>query len=346
MSQVQLEREVLLDEVVFRYPDHIIQVRIPLPLALKYVNAYILRNEDNTYTVIDPGMNTPEACATWDKTMAVLGINYDDFTRIVLTHQHPDHYGLAGWFQQRSGRARVWMSKAAHEYALSMWANERPLPRAIVELYALHGVPEDHLSAIKDNFEGTIPRVLPHAQEVEYIEHGQRITFGNRQWQLIDAPGHARGQILFYDESTSTMMCGDQVLPTITPNVAYVPGRDEHQDPLAMFMNSLHSLRTMKVERAYPGHRWPFASWQERIDQLLKHHDQRLEQIVKLLSDCDMKQAVAYELCLQLFGEAITNNPHHLRFAMAETLAHLFMLRTLNRVSLNKGGEWQLGGAH
>lgn len=311
---------VLLDGTVNCYAEGIIQVRIPLPFSLKYVNSYLLENVDGEgYTLFDPGLHTPEAVEVWQQVLPLLAIEYQQIHTIVLTHQHPDHYGLAGWFQQRTG-AKVLISQQSHEYALGMWDGERPLATKIVQLFAEHGMPVHDQQAVKNNFDQFVYRVLPHPQ-VEYIEAGQQMVIGRYQFELIDAPGHARGQLCFYDAPSRIILCGDQVLPRITPNVSYVPGEDA--DPLARFIQSLEQLATLDVAIAFPGHRQPFTMFQQRIHELVEHHQQRVVQIKTIISQ---QACTSYELCLALFGEQIVNNPHHLRFAMAETLAHVIYM--------------------
>ncbi|MBD3917710.1 MBL fold metallo-hydrolase [Paenibacillus sp. PR3] len=310
-----------------------IQVKVPLPFSLKYVNAYLVPEQEGSgYTVIDPGLHTPEALAAWEFVLANLGLTFTDIIRIVLTHQHPDHYGLAGLFQQRSG-APVWISRASQQYAERMWGPNRVLADELIEVFRLHGMPNELRQGIKDNLESFVPMVTPYPA-VTYMEAGQPFRFGGIDWTTIEGNGHAEGQILFYDEASGIIVCGDQVMPDITPNVSVVPG--ETEDPLEAFLVSLQQLSKLEVSLALPGHRESFVDFTGRCEGLIAHHARRLDKMVVLLQEQQGAEATGFAMCELLFGGRITLNMHNLRFAMAETLAHLVRLEKQGRVELLK----------
>ncbi|GMK38441.1 MBL fold metallo-hydrolase [Paenibacillus sp. CCS19] len=314
-----------------------IQVKVPLPFSLKYVNAYLVPEPDGGYTVIDPGLHTPEAIAAWELVLERHGLTFRDIARIVLTHQHPDHYGLAGLFQQRSG-APVWISRASHRYAERMWGTNRPLADQLVETFRLHGMPAELRQGIKDNLESFVPMVTPYP-EVTYMEAGQPFRLGGIDWTTIEGNGHAEGQILFYDEASRVIVCGDQVMPGITPNVSVVPG--ETEDPLEAFIDSLQQLSKLDVALALPGHREPFTDFVGRCEGLIAHHERRLDKMIDLLQEQPEAKATGFAMCELLFGSRITLNMHNLRFAMAETLAHLVRLEKQGRVTLlERNGQY------
>jgi len=315
---------------VKRWPNGWLQVKVPLPFALKYVNAYVVPEPEGGYTLIDPGLNTPEAVAAWNEALEQEGIRDEEIVRIVLTHQHPDHYGLAGLFQQRSG-APVWMTKPSHRYALRMWGEGRTLGAKLTEAFERHGMPSELREGIADNLESFVGNVSPQP-EVTYMEAGQPFRFGGIDWTTLDAPGHASGQILFYDAASRTIVCGDQVMPDITPNVSIVP--DESDDPLAAFLDSLRQLGELDVALAFPGHREPFEDFSGRCSELIRHHERRLDKIAQLLQEQEDRSATGFEMCELLFSARLRTNMHNLRFAMAETLAHLVCLEQQGRIEL------------
>ncbi|MHA7964287.1 MBL fold metallo-hydrolase [Paenibacillus sp. CAU 1782] len=294
------------------------QLKVPLPFSLKWVNSYIVPDGEG-YTVIDPGLHTEEALSVWGEAMAELGIGWSDITRILLTHQHPDHYGLAGYFQQQSG-AIVNMTERSHRYALRLWNANSEYPKAIDALFNRHGMPGELRDAIGSNLDGFIAMVSPQPQ-VTYVEAGSTLAMNGSNWELIDAPGHAFGAVCLYEPQQRWMICGDQVLPRITPNISLVPG--EESDPLQHFLTSLSTLAHVEVDLALPGHMNPFTGFRERIGELQNHHARRLEGIQDMLSE---KESTAFEVCEALFGVRLRDNPHNLRFAMGETLAHLVHL--------------------
>ncbi|QAY68277.1 MBL fold metallo-hydrolase [Paenibacillus protaetiae] len=299
------------------WEDGWIQVKVPLPFSLRWVNSYVLPEQDG-YTVIDPGLHTEEAVAAWDEVMSRFGFGYGDIRQIVLTHQHPDHYGLAGYFQKRSG-APVYLTAQAHAYTQRMWGEGGTLAGELAALFREHGMPAELTHSIEQNLESFKPLVSPQPQ-VTYIQAGQTMAFGGLEWSLIDAPGHARGALVFYNAGRKIALCGDQVMPRITPNVSVVPGEDA--DPLASFMDSLAGLESLGVKLAFPGHRDPFDGFAKRTAELRQHHERRLAQMLEQLYEPHN----GFELCELHFGERLRTNPHNLRFAMAETLAHLYYL--------------------
>ncbi|MFD0962287.1 MBL fold metallo-hydrolase [Paenibacillus chungangensis] len=307
-----------MSRYIIQLPEGWLQVKAPLPFSLKWVNSYVIP-EHKGYTIVDPGLRTDETIAVWREVMEERGILWADISRIVLTHQHPDHYGLSGYMQERSG-APVYMSSRAHAYARRLWGEDSDYPGALETLFLQHGMPDALVGDITRNLSEFVSRVSPQPV-VQYIEAGDELRLGDRLWQLIDAPGHAFGGLCFYQRELRWMICGDQVLPHITPNVSVVPG--EERDPLGCFLQSLEELKAWEVSLALPGHRDPFTGFRERLEQLQGHHDRRLAAMEELLRNSAMN---AFELCESSFGSHLRRNPHNLRFAMAETLAHLFHL--------------------
>lgn len=302
-------------------------MKVPLPFSLKYVNSYLLHDERG-YTIVDPGLHTPEAVQAWQEALDANGIAIGSIHTIVLTHQHPDHYGLAGWFQEQTGGAPVYISEASYAYTQRLWGSDAGASFAadLTELYEAHGMPQPVLDEIAPHLDSFIPKVSPQPK-VTFLEAGQTIEMGGLSWQTIDTPGHAKGQLCFYASDVKRMLVGDQVLPDITPNISVVPGDGE--DQLEQFLDSLEQIRKLEVELAFPGHRDPFTNYKERIEQLIAHHERRLTQMYSLIQ---AGANTGYTLCMQLFGERIAGNTHNLRFAMSETLAHLFHLEKCGRI--------------
>jgi len=311
-------------QAVTQWEGGILQVKVPLPFSLRWVNSYLI-DEGDGYTLIDPGLRTEEAERLWTAVLEQQQISIDQIRAIILTHQHPDHYGLAGWFQLQSG-APVYMSAQSHAYAVRLWGPQSSFGAELTSLYAEHGMPELQLKQITPHLESFVARVSPQPK-ITLLAAGETITFGGQKWQTIDAPGHARGQLCFYSPEQKWMFCGDQVLPHITPNISVVPGEDE--DPLQRFMDSLIDLQQFDVELAFPGHRDPFTDFRERTEALIAHHERRLDQIVELLTGVSI---TAFEVCEAMFGARISGNAHQLRFAMSEALAHLYHLDRKARV--------------
>ena len=297
------------------------QVRVPLPFLLRYVNSYVFIGSDGL-TVIDPGLRTAEALACWDEALARLGASKRDIRRIVLTHHHPDHIGLAGLFQQESG-AETLLSVDGVRQAESMWSGERPMGRMLPEAFARHGMDDETVALIREHMAGFVQLVSP-LPRTSPLEDGDRVSLGDELFTAIHTPGHAWGHMMLLHEESGELLCGDHVLPKITPNIGWLPGVDE--SPLASYIAALRSVAALPVTRAYPGHREPFDDWAGRCRELLAHHEERLAAFAAAVSS----RCTAYEACRRTFGSRLS--PHQLRFAMAETLAHLFWLRDAGRL--------------
>ncbi|KKO54299.1 MBL fold metallo-hydrolase [Paenibacillus sp. DMB20] len=306
----------------------ILQVKIGLDNPLRWVNSYILPGDGGDVTLMDPGPRTRSSEREWEAALSALGLSPRHISAIVLTHHHPDHYGLAGWFQERSG-ARVWMSERAHGEAGLMWGEGSRMGERLPAFFAEHGMPEPWLSRLPEHLDGFVPQVTPKP-EVTYLREGMPIRMGGRDWLPVQTAGHAPGHLAFHHEDSGVLLCGDAVLPQISPNVSLVPGSDA--EPLRLYLEGLRRLRALHVRAAYPGHRHPFTHFRERIDALLAHHEERLDIIAGMLSAAG--SLTAFEVCTALFGDKL--GIHQMRFAMCEALAHLAELVRRGRAEMRE----------
>ncbi|SFB39820.1 Glyoxylase, beta-lactamase superfamily II [Cohnella sp. OV330] len=327
-----------------RHANGIVQLRLPLPFALKQVNAYLLQADDG-WTVVDPGLRTQEAEAAWETFMAQAGIEWRDIARIVATHYHPDHYGLAGWLQART-RAEVWLSETAGFYARRLWGGDETFSAELVAAFRAHGLPEPLCAGVLANLESVKRQVLPHPARTRTIRAGDMLSFGGARWEAIGGEGHAPGHLAFYDRERLIMLCGDQVLPDITPNIGWMAGGDP--DPLGSYLSSLDRMAACEVVTANPGHREPFARYGTRVAELRDHHARRLVRMAALAAELaarDKGRFAAFAMCEALFGERIGGNPHNLRFAMAETIAHLERMTFEETLVRDRGSDAAAGAS-
>jgi glyoxylase-like metal-dependent hydrolase (beta-lactamase superfamily II) len=317
---------------VIEHEGGIVQVKVPLPFPLRWVNGYLIKGCGG-YTLIDPGLHTAEAEDCWNVVLRERGAGYPDIERIVLTHHHPDHYGLAGWMQERSG-APVLMSSIGYRQTLLLWGEGTPMTAALAELFAEHGMDAETCGAMTEHMNGFMPQVTPQPQ-VTFLEAGETVRLGDEVYEAIHTPGHAAGHLIFYNAGERRLFCGDHVLPHISPNISWMPGVEDN--PLASFLTSLKDVAQLAVDRAYPGHREPFARFAERALELTAHHEERLELMLGRL----VEPLSAYALCRSVFGGRLT--VHQLRFAMAETLAHLVYLEGEGRAVRERApdGTWR-----
>ncbi|WDM21074.1 MBL fold metallo-hydrolase [Paenibacillus polymyxa] len=307
------------------------QVKISMSFPLRWVNSYVLKGEHG-FTIVDPGPRNMDTEAEWAHAFQQLGMSFGDISDIVVTHHHPDHYGLAGWMQQQS-QARVHMSARSHKEAMQMWdapestvAMENRLPSFFVQ----HGFPLEQVPALELHMRQAYLQVNPQP-EITVIPTGidARLEWGGRSWLPVETGGHAPGHVSLYDPNSGVILCGDAVLPQISPNISLLPGSDAQ--PLKSYADGLQRLGELEVAWAYPGHRNPFGYFRERAQALLAHHEERLEKFQQLIQP---EGSTAYELCIAMFGGKL--GIHQLRFAMSETLAHLVELVRRERASMSE----------
>ncbi|MBT2290269.1 MBL fold metallo-hydrolase [Paenibacillus albidus] len=309
----------------------LLQVSVPMDPPLRQVNSYILPEGADGITVIDPGPRSPETESVWQAVLDELGLSWNGIREVVVTHHHPDHYGLSGWMQSRSG-CKVRMTRRAHQEALLMWGGQSTMNDTLPAYFAGHGMPESWTTQIYGHLLSFEPQVTPQPQ-VSYIDPAEPFVMGGRTWKPLVTGGHAPGQVSFYHAESGHLLCGDAVLPQISPNVSLLPGSDE--SPLLTFLQGLEQLGSYPVSLAFPGHREPFSGWSERTHSLIRHHEERLQTTEALLA---AGPGSGFEVCDSLFRGRIAS-VHQMRFAMSETLAHLVeLVRRERAVTVEQDG--------
>jgi glyoxylase-like metal-dependent hydrolase (beta-lactamase superfamily II) len=302
------------------HTDTIVQVKVPLPFPLRFVNSYLIRGSAG-YTLIDPGLHTPEAEELWLTVLSERAIPFEHIEQIVLTHHHPDHYGLAGWFQERTG-APVLLSETCLRQVQLMWGEEQPMSELLLDLFARHGMDTAELEEMEKHMVGFTQMVSPQPQ-VTLLREGP-VRLGDRMYEAIETPGHAAGHLCFYDAEAEVIFCGDHVLPKISPNVSFLPQVEDN--PLGEYLSSLKDMGKLSVKMAYPGHRDPWPLFAERAAELILHHEERLTLMAAQLRE----PRTAYEVCRLYFGDTLST--HQMRFALCETIAHLVLLELEGRI--------------
>ncbi|NEW04443.1 MBL fold metallo-hydrolase [Paenibacillus sp. SYP-B3998] len=305
---------------VIEHNDYIIQVKVPLPFPLRWVNAYLIRGS-NGYTVIDPGLRTPDAEALWHAVLDERKIAFEHVEQIVLTHHHPDHYGMAGWFQERTG-APVLLSETGWRQVQLLWGEEQPMSALLFELFFQHGLDAAMLEEMTKHMASFVPLVSPQPQ-ITLLGEGP-VRLGDRVYEAIETPGHAAGHLIFYDAEAEIMFCGDHVLPQISPNVSFLP--QVEANPLGAYLGSLREISRLSVKMAFPGHREPWSGFSARAAELVRHHEERLVLMEQKLHT----PLTAYEVCRATFGDRLSI--HQMRFALSETIAHLILLEAEGRI--------------
>lgn len=297
----------------------ITQISLPLPFALKIIQAYVVEGNDGI-TLIDTGLHNREDIETWERARKEMGWNWQDVEKIVLTHYHPDHYGSAGTLQEWTG-APVYVSQTDAEQAMLFWREDSDQPETMAAFYVKHGLEEEWAKQIPDHLRSFRKWVEPHPQPT-YIAGGETIRLGNRIYQVLHTPGHADGHLSFYDPEREWLIGGDFLLPKISPNISLWPGCDPN--PLRTYLATLDRLTDLPVKKVFPSHGPVFEHYRVRIEELKAHHNARLKEMLDFVVKDSPK--TAKEVCDFVFGSNLSI--HNLRFALSETLAHLEYLRS------------------
>ncbi|HEY1260142.1 MAG TPA: MBL fold metallo-hydrolase [Stellaceae bacterium] len=293
-------------------------LRMPLPFALDHINLWLL--EDGPFwTIVDCGYATTDTRALWEEIF-VHHLDRRPVGRIIVTHYHPDHVGLAGWLAERWQapllitekewlHARI-MSRESDDFLAQRreFARRAGLDEAASEVFAEHG----------RGYRRGVPSVPPTYKR---LEDGMAVVIGGRQWQVVVGEGHAPELACLYCAETGVLIAGDQVLPRISPNVS-VPAHEPEGDPLARFLRSLAKLRAALPPDTLvlPSHNLPFFGLHARLDELALHHRARCDEV---LAACAVPQS-AVDLLPVLFRRPLDR--HQTAFALGEALAHLHYL--------------------
>ena len=299
--------------------DGVLRLRVPVPFGrLGDVNVYLLQ-DDAGWMVVDTGLNTPAAQAVWRTGLSIAGVAFADLRRIVLTHSHPDHLGLAGWLQRRvaeaGGAAPVLLTQREQELA-RYWSAAASSDEPLTQLFRRCGVPEAMLDSVADDLHWLRQATLPHPPDVRTLRFGEPLQVGDRRFDVLHTPGHSDGHAVLYDSADRLLLVGDHVLLHITPTISRWPSTAS--DPLGRYLRSLRAMEALAVRRALPGHGDRIDDWNGRLRTLRTHHAERLAYMVQAVG----AEATVFDVARRVFDlEALDMS--EARFAIAETLAHL-----------------------
>lgn len=281
-----------------------------LPFRLNHVNCFMAEGTDG-WKVIDTGLHRQDTVDLWERMLSGKSV-----TDIIITHYHPDHFGYAGGLQQKTG-ARVSMTQTDADEAKQVWKKDFIEP--FHTYYKWAGLPEKLTDQIINNTKAFVDAVTPYPQIDHYLKEGERIQFGKYDYEVIFTPGHSNGLVCFYNKDKGVLLSTDHILPKITPNISYWFVGD--LNPLGTYLQSLEKVKKLQADVVIPSHGEPFYHANERINEIIAHHDERLNETLHILNG----KKTAYEVCRELFQRELT--VHEMRFAMGETIAHLEYLK-------------------
>ncbi len=299
-------------------------LRMPLPFALDHINLWLIEDGPG-WTVVDAGYALQETRAAWERIFSE-ALGGRPITRVIVTHFHPDHVGLAAWLCERWG-VPLWITEKEWLYARVMSRGSDDfavLRRDFARRAGLDAAASELFGDREKSYRRGVPAVPPC---FERLADGMAITIGEYQWRIVVGEGHAPELACLNCPELGVLISSDQVLPRISPNVSVQP-HEPAGDPLALYLASLAKLRAAISSQTLvlPSHNLPFFGLHERIHELASHHAARCEELLTALD----RPQTAVELLPVLFRRPL--DAHQTAFALGEALAHLHYLKAQGAV--------------
>lgn len=315
-------------------PD-VLRLVLPLPFpGLDRVNAFLLPDHDGA-TLVDCGIRTPDPDKDhgWEHLVdafAAAEMSPRDVARLVVTHPHIDHYGLAARLVEETG-CELWMHRAS-DHDLELYRHPEAAAHELEQLLTEHGVDPSDLDALTA-FEDWRSFISGVVEADPALEGGEVFTAAGRQWRVVYTPGHSPSHVCLWAEEEGLLVSGDHLLGTITPHID--ARHSEEDDPLGDFLQSLQTIEKLAPALVLPGHGHPFEDGADRARVVARHHDRRLGGILQVIRT---EPRTANEITDEIFGTTLLHFER--RLALGEALAHLVYLRhrgEIERVEMDDG---------
>ena len=295
-------------------------------------NVYVVEGGDG-HILVDTGWDSQESLWALQEGTRAANIKLRDIKKVVVTHIHPDHYGLSSKIRQVCG-AQVAIHRVDAGFISPRYKDFADLLQKTEDMLRQNGVPQDELPQLKEASLWMNKYVTPDPPDV-MLEGGDVISNDSFKFQVFWTPGHSPGHVCLYEEQKKFILTGDHVLYETTPHVGYSPLSGDN--PLGDYISSLKKLQGLKVNYVLPGHGPLFNALGLRMEKILEHHEHRRRAIMKSLRD---GSKTAYEIAQRIpwmpdsGGIAFGSLPvWDRRMAVTETLAHLRLLTAEGEVS-------------
>jgi glyoxylase-like metal-dependent hydrolase (beta-lactamase superfamily II) len=290
-------------------------IRLPIPFELNHINVWLLQDGDG-YTLVDTGISSNTTREAWQHILKEV-LNNRPIKRIIVTHFHPDHFGLARWLCELTGAEYAASEETGERTNFLLHKVDHHTVDVRAAFYEQHGIDDLEIfeNFLKGNLYAAVVSGIPDKHSV--LGEGESIIIGDKEWRVIMAYGHAPGHITLYCEALNLLISGDQILPTITSNISVYADQPD-ANPLDEYLESFKKFDTLPEDiTVLPSHGKVFQGLRIRIGEIVGHHHQTLE---KIHSTCEQAHSVM-ELVPKLFRRKLEGINSVLAFG--ETLAHL-----------------------
>jgi glyoxylase-like metal-dependent hydrolase (beta-lactamase superfamily II) len=291
-------------------------LRMPLPMALNHINLWALEDGDG-WTLVDTGMNLPPITTAWQDVISGL-MGRRAAKRVICTHMHPDHLGMAGWLTRRFD-CQLWITRLEYLTCRMLVADTgREAPPDGIRFYQAAGWDKEDIDLYKARFGGFGKLFYALPDSFRRVLAGEELLIGGRVWRAVIGRGHSPEHLCLYCPELRLLISGDQVLPRISSNVSVFPTEPE-ADPLSEWLESLAAIRASVPDDVLvlPAHNEPFHGLHARLGQLIEGHEEKLSRLT---------QALAKSMTAMGTFEFLFRRPVHgevLQMATGESIAHL-----------------------
>lgn len=317
MLQFPVAAPPIPGEVIVIAPG-VLWLRMPLPFALDHINLWLI-DDGPCWAIVDCGYAGAQTTALWQRIFAA-HLGGKPVGRVLVTHFHPDHIGLAGWLTDR-WEAPLWITEKEWLHARMLTGDTADFSGAARAFARRAGLGDEDSSLFAErhgSYRHGVPSVPPVYRR---LGDGMAVQIGGREWRVVVGEGHAPELACLYCAETGVLIAGDQILPKISPNIS-VPPHEPEGDPLARYLHSLDRLRQVLPPDilVLPSHNLPFRGVHKRIDELAAHHRERCAEVI---AACARPHSAA-DLLPIMFRRRLDR--HQTAFALGEALAHLHYL--------------------
>jgi len=302
----------------------IVRLELPMPFELKHVNVFLLRDGAG-FTLIDTGLQTDESRQVLNQKLAALKVPVERIERILITHIHPDHFGLAAELRERA-TAELVIHRLEVALMEPRYARAEDLVHDVAAWLSKNGVPAAEAEFVKSA--SMAAREFVSVVEPDtLLEGAERLPVDGSEIEVIWTPGHSPGHCCFYWPARGVLFSGDHLLPKISPNIGLHP--QSGADPLDDYLASLQHIGRLEVDMVLPAHGNPFRDHRARIAEIVRHHEDRKAALVELARGGAKS---GWLLAAGLFPGIMQRNVFQQRLALQETLAHCQSLAVEGRL--------------